>query len=185
MDENSKRVLKYSGIALLSSLMVYILTKKAVEYALNKNQESNIAKLHPLAQQVFRKFIEEVEKMGYNVIVNNSYRTFLEQKKLNKDNTSNAKPGYSYHNYGLALDINLQKGVRIWRKATSKKDWEETGIPQLAKSMGLRWGGDFKNYYDPIHFDYPIKSTTELRSIAIAQFGVKEESIVGNQIRIA
>jgi len=38
-------------------------------------------------------------------------------------------------------------------KGHSKSSWESTGAPDVARGMGFRWGGDFKSYHDPVHFE--------------------------------
>ena len=35
----------------------------------------------------------------------------------------------------------------------SKTEWEQTGFPAIATSLGLLWGGTF-NSYDPVHFEW-------------------------------
>lgn len=59
---------------------------------------------------------------------------------------TNAKPGYSWHNYGLAADISfLTKGEWDWTK-----DFKPLG--KLGKELGLEWGGDWENFKDMGHF---------------------------------
>ena len=36
----------------------------------------------------------------------------------------------------------------------NRATWINTGLPDLAKNYGLRWGGEFSTGYDPIHFDF-------------------------------
>ena len=121
--------------------------------------------------------------MGYKVRVTDGYRTFQESIKLKKENPKNATAGFSLHNYGAALDINVSYGDNWLRKSSSKADWEKTGIPQYAKNKyNLRWGGDFNGYHDPIHFDleniYPVN---KLYAQAIKQFGSAEKA-KGNEM---
>lgn len=53
-----------------------------------------------------------------------------------------ARPGRSFHEYGLALDF-----VTVPRTATTMRRAGE-----LAESVGLRWGGRFRTP-DPVHVD--------------------------------
>lgn len=66
-----------------------------------------------------------------------------------------AKPGYSFHNYGLAFD-SCFKGKDPYLETLRTHDpkhyeycWKKFG--DLAKSHGLFWGGDFKTLPDRPH----------------------------------
>lgn len=157
-----------------------------IDYVFSKENESYLKELHPKASPIFRKFLRDIEKMGYTVKITSGYRTFQEQEKLKKENSSNAQAGFSHHNYGSSLDINLIKDGNWLRKSSTKKDWEKTGIPQLAKNKyNLRWGGDFSGYNDPVHFDLEnIYSSKELYAQAIKQFG-NIKNVKGNEVKIS
>lgn len=70
--------------------------------------------------------------------------------------TSALRPGDNgFHGKGGAIDINLAKDGQVWGLRvgqTSKQAWEDTGLPAYARSIGLRWGGDFSTP-DVVHFD--------------------------------
>ena len=101
-------------------------------------------------------------------------------------NSKNGKPGYSTHNYGLAIDMNAQKGATWLRKESPKQDWINSGIPAIAKKHNLIWGGEaFTNYYDPIHFHLAGYNTTQLLANATKQFGSNAQKIIGNQVNLA
>lgn len=120
---------------------------------MNKANQAKINELHLVAQIPFTKLLEAADKLGYDVIITSGRRTLERQSELDDANPANASVGY--HPFGLAIDINLvnrKTGKRL-RKASSKSDWESTGLITEAKKLGMRWGGDFKNYHDPIHFD--------------------------------
>lgn len=74
---------------------------------------NRILKLHPTIQCSVKRFINEVEET-YNmkIRITDTYRTYTEQDELYKQGRSkagkiitNAKGGYSYHNFGLAIDV--------------------------------------------------------------------------------
>lgn len=113
----------------------------------------HISLLNPQKSHVFRDFIYELEDNGWQVIITQSWRNFLVQERLHKQNPKNAAPGNSSHEYGFAIDINAKKGTIHLKKATPKQEWIDSGIPAIAEKYGLRWGGNFLTYYDPIHFD--------------------------------
>jgi hypothetical protein len=153
---------------------------------LSAEQEKFLEILHPKAHEKFRKLIIDIEKKtGWKVIITSSYRTFQHQIRLYAENSKNGKPGKSFHNYGLAMDVNLEKDGRRVRKADSIKTWLDTGAPQIAESQGFKWGGRFKTYHDPVHFDlsdYFNLNINELYAQAENQFG-SVENAQGNKIK--
>jgi hypothetical protein len=108
----------------------------------------------------FDKFIQEIETTtDWRVHVTSGFRTAEEQAELREEDPRNARSGKSKHNLGRAIDINLYPAHSVWggwlRKNTPKKTWEMSGILPIARKHGLKWGGNFKNYYDPVHFEIP------------------------------
>ncbi len=157
----------------------------AIDYALSDNQEAAIKKLHKTAQEPFRKLISAMEKKGYKVLVTSGYRTWAEQERLHQTNPSKIPAaGGGYHNYGMALDINLLKDGKQWKMATPTAEWLKTGIPEMAEKMGFKWGGRFNGYKDHVHFDWRKYDSKELKKLAINQFGNDPDDVEGNKVRI-
>lgn len=150
------------------------------------NNETQLSELHPVVQTQFRAFVKDIEAMGFKVIITDCLRTIAKSAELKKQNPKNAAPGLSSHNYGTAMDLNVIKAGKQYMKATPLAEWEATSIPKLAKEKyGMRWGGDFNGYKDPIHFDYNNKyNTTTLRALALKQFGTLDKMIV-SQLKLA
>lgn len=173
------------SIALIYRKQISATVHDVVDYVFSEDLEKGLKKLHPKAQNKFRSFIKDLQDLGYDVILTSGYRTFQEQIKLKKENSSNAQAGLSHHNYGTGIDINVKKGTTWLRKASSKADWEKSGIPKLAKDKyNLRWGGDFNSYHDPVHFDFEnIYHSSDLYADAIKQFGSADKTI-GNKVNI-
>lgn len=162
----------------------FIDTVSGLNIILNANQEAFIKDLHPSYQGKFRQFIQAVEASGWKVIITSGYRSFAKQAQLKKENPSNAAPGRSKHNFGLAIDINAQSGSKWLRKASTKKQWLDSGIPQLGEKFGMKWGGTFANYWDPIHFEIPLDINT-LVTQAQKQFGSDPTKVQGNRVELA
>lgn len=145
---------KYTGSSL----------RDVVSSLLKPQQEYYISKLAPPVQQRFRDLIKKIEATGYSVIITSGTRTFK-----NQGDTSSGHP------WGIAIDYNLQKGTRWWRKATPYQDWELTGVPAIIRAEGFRTGVDFTSYgpnRDPVHIDLKnVYDTNQLRQLAIAQYG--------------
>jgi D-alanyl-D-alanine dipeptidase len=161
---------------------------KTVDIVSNVTNDKILNQLHPRAQQRFRDFIAAVEKeTGHTVIVTSGYRSYAEQASLKKKYPSRAaNPGSSHHNFGMAIDVNLQKGLSHYGLAQSKTEWLATGAPAIAKRFNLRWGGDFATNYDPVHFDMGNEFTiTFLQKQAAAQFGSNPQDVQGNKVALA
>jgi peptidoglycan L-alanyl-D-glutamate endopeptidase CwlK len=120
----------------------------------NEGNQKIVEGLHPKARSKFKEFISRVEKeLKMKFILTSGHRTFEKQAELYRKNSNNAKAGNSSHNYGFALDLNvIDKNGRQLMKKDSTADWKASGIVDIAKEMGFKWGGDFSGYHDPIHF---------------------------------
>lgn len=104
-------------------------------------------------------------------------RTFAEQEALYAQGrtkpgkiVTNARPGRSFHNYGLAVDIVLLKdtdGNGTYETASWETnvdfdgdgvaDWRE--IVAIFKQYGWSWGGDWTRFPDLPHFEKPLGRT--------------------------
>jgi len=134
----------------------------------NKGQHKYfIERAHEFLQPYIKVFIYECwVQLGASIKINASYRSIEKQQGLydawvngtpayQQDNAKPARPGKSYHNVGLAFDFNptLSTGVTLLKSANTLEEWEQSGVPDIGRQAGLRWGGTFTNNYDPIHFD--------------------------------
>jgi peptidoglycan L-alanyl-D-glutamate endopeptidase CwlK len=131
----------------------------------DERTERNIASLHPKAQEKAREFMQLaiplMKRYGLDVRIISGLRTFAEQNALyalgrtTKGRiVTNAKAGYSNHNFGTAFDVGLFEGKAYLDESTKYKELGEAG-----KSLGLIWGGDFKSIKDEPHFEIPTGLT--------------------------
>jgi hypothetical protein len=132
--------------------------------------DSLLSELDPVARPTFRKFFEILTQKysGYKAIVNDVRRTWEESYNLKKANSKNADPGRSQHNYGLAIDINIETPASTTKRTLLKKNktpWIEEGIDKVAIDAGLRWGGNFVDYIDCVHFDFDYNIDTAYRQV--------------------
>lgn len=74
---------------------------------------------------------------------------------------TNAPPGDSYHNFGLAFDAvpRAYKALPGWNP--SGEYWQRIGA--IGKSLGLTWGGDFSTQDKP-HFELKAAPLSELKA---------------------
>jgi peptidoglycan L-alanyl-D-glutamate endopeptidase CwlK len=146
-----------------------------------------IALLHPKLRDEALAIYDEICKTLTNSVCRFSYtlRTFAEQDKLFAQGrttkgakVTNVKGGFSYHNYGLALDIVLlidkdKNGTfetAIWDvkgdfDKDGRADWIE--VVNIFKQFGWEWGGDWK-FYDAPHFQktfgYSVRQLLDLHT---------------------
>jgi len=103
------------------------------------------------AQTLFAMAIEE----GLGIFVVSGLRTFSEQALLYTQGrtrpgkiVTKARPGESYHNFGLAFDFAvIQDGTLIWNP--EHPDWKR--FVRLGKQCGFAWGGDWTSFTDFPH----------------------------------
>jgi peptidoglycan L-alanyl-D-glutamate endopeptidase CwlK len=112
---------------------------------------------HPQFNNLIFKLLNLCILEGLNVGVVAGLRSFEEQDKIYAQGrtapgkiVTNAPPGFSWHNYGIAADITFkdEKGKFVWRDSDR---WDMLGI--LGKRVGLEWGGDWKKPDRP-HFQF-------------------------------
>lgn len=135
--------------------------------------------MHPkLREEVSKIYAEICKALTGKSFCRFTYtlRTFQEQDELYaKGRTApgaivtNAKGGFSMHNFGVALDIVLVKdATALWDvkadlDGDGKADWME--IVAIFKQYGWEWGGDWK-FYDAPHFQKSFgKSVRELLAL--------------------
>ena len=116
------------------------------------------------AQPEFSTFLNALESkyQGYTMLLNAVYRTFERSQQLRRQNSRNALPGKSKHNYSGAIDFNItDPNGRTFRKS-ERAIWIQSGIVEESKNAGLGWGGGFSNYVDSIHFFKQFDSNVAL-----------------------
>ena len=120
--------------------MGYILSKKSKERL--KGVDSSLIKLME----------ESIKESPYDFGITEGIRTPERQKQLYDEGKS--KTLKSKHLVGKAVDIAiLVDGNITW----DKKYYQEVAehIKKIAKKLGvdIRWGGEFKNFFDGPHFE--------------------------------
>ena len=116
----------------------------------------NLEDLDPLVAGKAEQLVQLAAAEGIEILVTSTLRTFEEQAELfaigrtepgNK--VTNAKPGESWHNFGLAFDVvPLVNGKAVF----DSPFWNRIG--ELGKQVGLVWGGDFRSFKDKPHFEF-------------------------------
>jgi len=137
----------YFAGALLIALS-FLFRKKIIREVQKVGNDLKLSQLHPTFQPRARLFIQHLEREGFQPTITSGFRSFEQQAQLYGDGKTTAAPGFSLHNYGLALDINTE--VPRLRMASSRSQW--LPVYYIAQNYGLLWGGDFTSFFDPVHF---------------------------------
>lgn len=131
-----------------------------------------VARLHPKIRDEVKMLIEKAEELlpaNIAVRVVQGLRTFEEQAALYAQGrtkpgkkVTNAKPGSSFHQYGLSIDFcfvidkdnNSTFETISW---DTVKDWDKDGIPdwkevvKVFEDAGYEWGGRWATIVDAPH----------------------------------
>jgi len=113
--------------------------------------------LHPKVRERCKAFILACEAAGIDVIVTSTLRSMEDQAALYaKGRTipgakvTNAPPGHSYHNYGLAFDFAPLKHGKI--------DWIDLDLfrkcGEIGESCDLEWAGRWKRFREMAHLQW-------------------------------
>ena len=145
---------------------------------LDERSAKNVATLHMKVQQFFRNWIAECQVVaaahGYEYKAISGNRTWEEQAKIYAQGrtasgkiVTNAKPGYSNHNYGIAVDMGVFKaGKYLDASSPSEAETFHRKAAQIAAKYNIEWGGSWKSFKDYPHFEYKTgKTLSQLRQI--------------------
>lgn len=145
---------------------------------LDERSAKNVATLHAKVQQIFASWIAECQILakayGYEYKAISGNRTWEEQAKLYSQGrttsgkiVTNAKPGYSNHNYGIAVDMGVFKnGKYLDESNPSEAEAFHRIASQVAEKYNIVWGGNWTSFKDYPHFEYKTgKTLSQLRQL--------------------
>ena len=108
----------------------------------------------PQVQPLARALIESAAAIGIAIKIISGTRTYDEQNALYEQGrtksgriVTNARGGYSNHNFGIAFDIGVFEGGRYLDESPAYK-----AVGALGMKLGLEWGGNWKTIQDEPHF---------------------------------
>lgn len=120
----------------------------------NARSEKVIATLRPNVQPYARALYFKAREHGITINILSGLRTYAEQDALYAKGRStpgpkvtNARGGYSNHNFGIAFDIGVFEGSRYLGDSPKYK-----AVGVLGSELGLEWGGHWKTIVDQPHF---------------------------------
>lgn len=116
--------------------------------------EKVIATLLPEAQPIARTLVQRAAQNGIQIKVISGLRSYAEQDELYAqgrtkpgDKVTNARAGYSNHNFGIAFDVGVFEGTKYLAESAKYK-----AVGVLGMDLGLEWGGNWKTIIDQPHF---------------------------------
>lgn len=130
----------------------------------SKRTLENLSSLNKKARARLEPFViaaqETVAKDGVTVEVISGLRSWAQQSALYAQGrtkpgriVTNARPGSSWHNYGLAIDLGLFKnGVYLDEKNPKLADKLYASIGKVAAAYGIEWAGTWKSFQETPHF---------------------------------
>ena len=126
----------------------------------------SLADLAPHVRAMAEQLLADAKAAGIPLTVTCTRRSAAEQAaKYAQGRTSpgpivtRAPAGYSYHEYGLAIDVVPTEllALKDWgdtpeHRAHADALWARLGV--IGKAAGFRWGGDFPLLPDRPHFEW-------------------------------
>lgn len=117
----------------------------------------NIDELLPPVAARCRQFVRRCADAGIDVLITSTYRDHESQQAIYARGRTapgrkitNARPGYSYHNWRVAFDFApIVDGKIDWSDLETFKKCGEIG-----ESCGLEWAGRWKRFREYAHLQY-------------------------------
>jgi peptidoglycan LD-endopeptidase CwlK len=126
--------------------------------------EKVIATLQPQVRPLARALVQKAARNGIQIKVISGLRTYAEQNALYAQGrtqpgrkVTNARGGYSNHNFGIAFDVGVFEGTRYLGESPKYK-----AVGALGMELGLEWGGSWKSIVDEPHFQLRPAWATDL-----------------------
>lgn len=120
----------------------------------NQRSEKVIATLHPRAQPYARALYFKARNHGLTLNIISGTRSYAEQDALFAQGrtrpgnvVTNARGGYSNHNFGIAFDVGLFERNQYLGESPMYK-----AVGALGEELGLEWGGNWRTIVDQPHF---------------------------------
>ncbi|MFO1418212.1 MAG: M15 family metallopeptidase [Methylotetracoccus sp.] len=120
----------------------------------DNRSEKTIATLLPNVRPIARALVQKAALAGITIKVISGLRTYAEQDELYAQGrtkpgpkVTNARGGYSNHNFGIAFDVGFFEGGKYLSESVKYK-----AVGALGTDLGLEWGGNWKTIVDQPHF---------------------------------
>ena len=123
---------------------------------LDRSNRNMATGTHPVVRESALEVVRRAYAEGINVQISEGYRSNARQNHLYAQGrtrsgniVTNARGGYSWHNYGIAVDFFLTNhtgSTAIW---TVDSKWRRAA--EIAIDLGFEWGGKWTSFVDYPH----------------------------------
>jgi peptidoglycan L-alanyl-D-glutamate endopeptidase CwlK len=127
----------------------------------------DLADLTPTARARCEKFVRQCKAEGIDILITSTLRDhecqamlYAQGRTAPGKKVTNAKPGESFHNYGVAFDfVPLVHG---------KPDWNDEALFKrcgaIAEACMLEWAGRWRTMREMAHCQLPGLSISDLKA---------------------
>lgn len=129
-------------------------TPPAAISPVDDRSEKTIATLLPELRPLARALVQKAAATGIDIRVISGLRTYAEQDALYAQGrtapgkiVTNARAGYSNHNFGIAFDVGVFEGNQYLPESP-----KYAAVGALGRDLGLEWGGNWSTFVDQPHF---------------------------------
>jgi peptidoglycan LD-endopeptidase CwlK len=141
--------------------------------------EKMIATLLPQVQPYARALVKKAAQHGITIKVIAGLRTYEEQNELFAQGrtkpgriVTNARGGFSNHNFGIAFDVGVFEGANYLDESPKYK-----AVGALGMDLGLEWGGNWKTFVDEPHFQLRPEWAGDMKESAmLAELRARKDS---------
>jgi peptidoglycan LD-endopeptidase CwlK len=145
----------------------------------DSRSETNIATLRPEVQAIARALVQKAALSDIEIKIISGLRTYAEQDALYAQGrtkpgsiVTNAKGGYSNHNFGIAFDIAVFEAGKYLPRSNK---YRAVGV--LGTDLGLEWGGNWKTIVDLPHFQLrPVWALNINEKTMLAELRSRQET---------
>lgn len=148
-----------------------------LDYIMSKSA-ARLAGLLPVVRTATERLIQRSFAIGIPIVITQGLRTIAEQDALYAQGRSKpgkvvtrARGGYSYHNFGMAVDYALLMpdgrsvswDTKVDGNRDKRADWIQ--VAEIGKELGFTWGGDWTSFpdYPHLQMDFGL-STAQYRA---------------------
>jgi peptidoglycan LD-endopeptidase CwlK len=146
------------------------MSRVKLDTLLRRSERNMGSGMNAIVKHSALEVIRRAYKEGINAQISHGMRTYAEQNKLFAQGrtapgniVTNARGGYSNHNFGLAVDYFLTTWDGSKATWTVNDSWRR--VAAIGKSLGFEWGGDWRSFKDYPHLEMTGGlSTAQLRA---------------------